>query len=109
MGGGKKPAAPPPRPAARTAPPAAGGGGGSIDTSKPVEEQWHQAAKLGELPFLQGLLAKQPSLLEHKKKEMLERYTSEAGATDLLAQYQSSELRAGASETREMLAQEPRA
>jgi pre-mRNA-splicing factor ISY1 len=48
-------------------------------------------------------------ILEHKKKEMLERYTSEAGATDLLAQYQSSELRAGASETREMLAQEPRA
>ena len=45
-----------------------GGGGGNIDTSKPIEEQWHQAAKLGALDFLKGLLADRPSLLEHKKK-----------------------------------------
>ena len=45
-----------------------GGGGASIDTSKPIEEQWHQAAKLGELDFLKGLLKERSSLLEHRKK-----------------------------------------
>lgn len=48
-------------------------------------------------------------ILDHKKKEMLEMYSSESGATDLLAQYQSAELRTGAADTKTMLSQEPRA
>ena len=48
-------------------------------------------------------------VLEHKKREMLERYASETAASDLLSQYQSSEMREGTGETKELLANEPRA
>ena len=48
-------------------------------------------------------------VLEHKKREMLERYASTAAAEDLMAQYQSSELKEGSKEAKELLANEPRA
>ena len=48
-------------------------------------------------------------VLEHKKREMLERYASDSAADDLISQYQSSEMRDGSGETKELLANEPRA
>ena len=48
-------------------------------------------------------------VLEHKKREMIERYASQDAAEDLLSQYQSKEMQEGKEETKELLAQEPRA
>lgn len=48
-------------------------------------------------------------VLEHKKREMLERYASDTAADDLIAQYQSSEMRDGSGATKDLLANEPRA
>jgi hypothetical protein len=41
---------------------------GSVDMSKPVEEQWQQAAKFGDLAHAKKLLAEKPELLEKRAR-----------------------------------------
>ena len=39
-----------------------------MDTSKPIEAQWHQAAKVGDLTHMKALLGQKPELLGHHQK-----------------------------------------
>ena len=47
---------------------ASGAVGAFVDESKPVDEQWHQAAKVGALAHLKKLHAAQPELLQKKAR-----------------------------------------
>jgi ankyrin repeat protein len=39
-----------------------------VDTSKPPEAQWHQAAKLGAIDHMKTLLASKPDFVQHHQK-----------------------------------------